>query len=570
MKTLVTRISLLLLVFQLTSTQNTDIQIHPVENLLLPIDLGHAKIIYTKHTFLHFLDIKNIVEQVEQLIINFNKFKNTITYDHNITNHIAYHSLAQNNLVRTEILTQLVQKKLENLHPHIRSKRGLINGLGKVNKWLFGNLDSDDEERYNKAINTLQKNQKNLIEETNQQVSLYKKLINHYNQSITTLSKNQENFANTLGKIQISIQNKITDLNTFISFQGSISQINLECQNLINILDNLENAISFSKLNTLHNSIISSTDIIEMLKHLSNIYKENQIPNFKNILTYYQFLGTQVTFTNNKLIFAIHIPILKIDTYEFLRLNPIIQNSKMFIPNYPFLARKNKQAQFEKSQCPVLEEIYYCQQNFATQDECTLQLLDGNTPTNCHLLDVNIQETITQQLTRDEILIIPATTEKIYSECVSNQYLKITKPTLFKIPQSCQIRIKEETYVNKEQIQEGKPWILPKFNVEETKYPADFKKSNITKINFENLFEINKIAKSLKPIKEEEDTLYNQPLTTSILMTICIFIIIYLLWNHRSKLTQVCTRRKPQETDIELENNPNQGTSKNQSLIFSS
>lgn len=86
----------------------------------------------------------------------------------------------------------MVKIKLENIKPHIREKRGLFNGLGKINKWIFGNLDSDDEIRYNNAIEILEKNQKLLIHETNLQISLHKKLIGHYNKSITILSSNQQ------------------------------------------------------------------------------------------------------------------------------------------------------------------------------------------------------------------------------------------------------------------------------------------------------------------------------------------------------------------------------------------
>ncbi|XP_057660730.1 uncharacterized protein LOC130896567 [Diorhabda carinulata] len=97
-------------------------------------------------------------------------------------------------LIRTGYLSNIIKKKFENLNPHIRNRRGLLNGVSKIYKWLFGNLDSDDEIKYDNAITLLQQNQKNIIHETSLQISLYKKLIN----KIKTLNKNQANFNNDL------------------------------------------------------------------------------------------------------------------------------------------------------------------------------------------------------------------------------------------------------------------------------------------------------------------------------------------------------------------------------------
>lgn len=59
------------------------------------------------------------------------------------------------------------------LHPDIfernvnRNKRGLINVLGSVFKFVSGNLDASDGERYNAAIKELQTNQQNIISHFN-------------------------------------------------------------------------------------------------------------------------------------------------------------------------------------------------------------------------------------------------------------------------------------------------------------------------------------------------------------------------------------------------------------------
>uniref|UniRef100_A0A6P7H0E3 Uncharacterized protein LOC114349305 n=1 Tax=Diabrotica virgifera virgifera TaxID=50390 RepID=A0A6P7H0E3_DIAVI len=195
-----------------------DINITPLENLLLPIKLGTCRLIYSKHTFIHYINLNEIVRQVKSLKDNYQIIKTSVVKV-NASNPISYHGLAENMLERTEVLINTLEKKLENIYPHIRSKRGLIDGIGKVNKYLLGNLDSDDGDRYDKAIEVLENNQKHIIHETNLQISLYKKLIDHYNKSLATLWQNQEKLQRNLQKFQLEIQNTINSLGNYITFQ---------------------------------------------------------------------------------------------------------------------------------------------------------------------------------------------------------------------------------------------------------------------------------------------------------------------------------------------------------------
>ncbi|XP_056641536.1 uncharacterized protein LOC130448273 [Diorhabda sublineata] len=398
--------------------------------------------------------LSQLIKQIDSLVTHFNYIKNSITTV-TTTNSISYHALAQNMLIRTEYLINTVQKKFENLNPHIRNRRGLLNGVGKINKWLFGNLDSDDEIKYDNAITLLQQNQKNIIHETNLQISLYKKLIDHYNKSITTLNKNQANFNNGLQLFSASVYNKIETLESYLTFQGMLYQINLDCQSTITFIDNIENAVVFSKLNSVHTSIISSYEILDIIQHLEKLYSEKQIPKFSNILTYYQFLGTQVSIIDSKLVFAIHVPILISETFEFYHLFPIIQNNKMYTPKFPYLARTQNETQSEKEECPPLEGTYYCRQNFVQRDNCTLSLLEGNTLDDCQILEVNIEETIIQQVTTKEVLIMPIQQEKILSKCQSDRYLEIEEPSLVKIPENCELWINNQRYINDDEISYG-------------------------------------------------------------------------------------------------------------------
>lgn len=95
-----------------------------------------------------------------------------------------------------------------------------------------------------------------------------KKLIDNYNKTVSILTSNQEKLDRSLTVFERFFEETISNLNNYFGFQDILSQINLDCQNLIAFINNLEEAITFAKLNTLH---ISSSDLLEMLGHIKTI-----------------------------------------------------------------------------------------------------------------------------------------------------------------------------------------------------------------------------------------------------------------------------------------------------------
>lgn len=549
----------------LIQSNPSDIQITTLKNPILPIELGKTKLIYNKHTFLYYVDLDLVLKQLKNIKNYFSIIKKQLKYE-NVTNPLSYHGLSENAVLRTEYLIQVTQNKLGNLYPHIRNKRGLINIVGKANKWLFGTLDSDDGIRYDETIKRLENNQQNLIDEINLQVSLSKNLIDNYNKTISVLSGNQKKLEYSLELFKTEVGKYINNLSSYITFQGILSQINLDCQNLITFIDNLEDAIMFAKLNALHNSILSSSELGQMLSYLKTIYNSAEIPNFKNVLSFYQFLGTQVTFSKTKVVFAIHFPIVKPEDFTFYHIYPIVQNHKTFLPKYPYLARTKEETQFEETLCPSLEEKYYCIENFHPSDNCTLQLLEGFPLTDCPVLEVNTKEPIMEQITQEEILIIPFKEEKILSKCYKDQYIKIHAPTLLKVPKNCQVQIGSKVFINDLQIKQGKPFILPEIDMQNHKTLISYKTPNLTKLNFEDMYRLKDMANQLSHI-----TLANQPITTSqwighVIIGITVAtLLLALIWKYKPNMIAISRKLRRKKINGEI-NKTN--TSENTAGIF--
>lgn len=73
-----------------------------------------------------------------------------------------------------------------NINTHSRQKRGLINLIGTINKWIGGTMDDEDRQLINEHCIITDTNNHNIIENTNQQIHIN----TNFNESISKLRDN--------------------------------------------------------------------------------------------------------------------------------------------------------------------------------------------------------------------------------------------------------------------------------------------------------------------------------------------------------------------------------------------
>jgi len=188
------------------------LNIKPIETPLLPFHLGNARIIESKHTFIHYVELKYLLLELENLDIAFKSLEATCKETSTSNTLLMHHINTMDLLTHAKYFINEVRIKLNNIKPHSRAKRGLINVVGKASKWLFSTLDADDGERYEQAINELKLSQNSYKKELNLQISLTKDLINNYNSTISILSKNQNSLK---VHVQILAKNLNKTINDF-------------------------------------------------------------------------------------------------------------------------------------------------------------------------------------------------------------------------------------------------------------------------------------------------------------------------------------------------------------------
>jgi len=172
-------------------------------------------------------------------------------------------------------------KTLKDGHHSIR-KRGLVNFLGTINKWITGTMDDEDRQLINKHLNFIDSNNENIISNINQQIQIN----NNFNKSINKLFE-------TIIEDRKLIQEFMKENQKYNSLKLIIFDIKLKIQEIDRIINDLQDNIVFSKLNIIHPSLLAIQEIVD--------YKidVNKIRNLK--------VGFSKTNTD-KLIFLIKIP----------------------------------------------------------------------------------------------------------------------------------------------------------------------------------------------------------------------------------------------------------------------
>lgn len=481
-----------------------DITITNLKSPLLPFHLGKARVVESKHTFIHYINLSPISNQLK----NIEKFYDIIEISLNKSSSKNNNPLLRYLHLHAKHLISNAKNKLNNITPHKREKRGLLNIVGKAHKWLFGTLDSDDGEKFENAISVLQNNQDSLYHEISLRVSLTQELINNYNKTITLLSFNQHLITRRIEYFSYYINKTIDDISAYLRAQNTLDQIILNCQNLITFLDNLENALMFAKLNTLHSTVISVSELDNIVNYLFKLYNNETMISFKNTISYYQLCGIQVGFSNDRIIFAIHFPILKNEVFDNFHLIPIPINQSIIIPNYPYLILGSDQLQESYEDCPSIEEVHICQNRLKPLfGDCIVSMIRDAENRNCRTVSVHLSKPIFKAVTSKHIVMIPAEKSlKIMTKCQSNEnYVFIEQPSLIELPTNCEIKALEFQFFNTEELVKENPLHLPEITIhEDNAARLDQSPINLRSIDMDEIHQLQEKSQLQKMPKKYE------------------------------------------------------------------
>lgn len=428
------KLHLLLVMLPIVAT----IEVREIKNPILPVSLGPAYISNSRHIFSYHINISNI----DLCLVQFNtlllKINDTLA---NYTNenfaYITYRKLSQTfdflNFIKEN--THLFHKQNK------RDKRGLINIVGKANKWLFGTLDSDDEKRYDSYLQLISNNEQVILEKFKNEHTILTKVINAYNSQLVKITDNQKLITTKLE----SIDKQILDISHVLYLSIILDNIRNELDKVKYLFDNIDNAISFAKVNIMHNSILNANQLNDLIITIQGLYGKDRIVNFKQLINYYSLFSTQVMIKESMVIFSIYTPIINPVIFTLYKIYPIpILNLTIVLPN-PYVLLNEVTQWSAANLCPEIEQAFVCKQDILSKEEMCIRELLISAKNECPVTSVHYKETSVEKLHGEEILVIPAGKTIIKTTCRPHNIFSIDKPSLIELP-NCPLEIEGKLY----------------------------------------------------------------------------------------------------------------------------
>lgn len=430
-----------------------------------------------------------------------------------------------------------------------KHKRGLVNALGSIVKAISGNLDQDDAERYDKAINTLSQNQikvKTLIKD---QITLFQKSIQTFQSSIKNLTENQMILKNRIDEIEKYLKNKaIENIGTYSFFfiEMVISQITTEFQIIYDILEKIEIGITFSKLNVFHNSIIDSNELLTEIKiiskHLATNNKLPFEPELENLLQFEKIIQIKSYSKGNQITFIIEIPIVENKRYNYYHLYPlpILKNNsfQIIIPRTKYLILNEQNHIFFNTKCQeVIPEEYICHERdpmkITEGSPCEIQLLRHfKSPSNCYIVPVNVTKPKVQRLEQNRWIVLSPEKAVAIQKCGNKIYENIPLQGTYVLELNilCELRL-DDIIIQNNRNPKGifKNIILPKIDFNHPAYKG-VKTIKPVKLDSIELSEISAVKVALEQEKQKLDFIPTTSISFSRIdgWTILVYVLVFL------------------------------------------
>lgn len=530
------------MLFLLAATQLQALQLQPLEGTpgILPVKTGTAVISSDKWTILKQLDLNLIFEDITVNAIRFNDLNNIVDTNYNET----YIRIVYSNFrLQVEYIMNLTIKKCRQLAPSYRVKRGIINPLGSIIKIITGNLDIEDAHRYDELIEHVQMKQKKIF----QKVTLVSEVINGLYNVTNSLNNNMLQLDNNLKIIQNDLSNAVRLENIHYSsnviinvYSAILHNFQITCMKL----NEIETAIAFSKLNTLHQSIIDSNNLLLILKSIEKTERLVSPASLENLVRIEQSIGIKSYSKENQLIFVMEIPLIGKETYIYYKLYPlpVIHDLKTFIilPKYPYLIVNGLTSKPLAQPCQLTGDSgYICFEDTTTQfieDDCISSLIKFSENSSCALIPVTCDNVLVQRIQPNRWIVFSKENTLIQNIC-SNEVLQenIQGTYIVTIQDSCEVKV--DKFSLKMQLHQKEVFNYTKLPILNLPHISKIKKNeeskpvvleNIDMENIKSMVNAVKLSASEKDISEVK--IYSVSvwtITLYLIIAVCGMIMLY-------------------------------------------
>lgn len=472
---------------------------------ILPYKVGLAKVRSKSHSFLHYFDlepIKNEIQYIQQI-------KKNLTTAINVGLSHPYFIELDNFLRVLNYQLTATEQKFNSLSPSHRVKRGLINGLGSIIKSISGNLDADDAAHYDEAINELENNQKEIVQTVNHQISLTSEILKNFNQTVTLIKSNQEIIAAGLNKIRSELNTFVFEFNDYLETRNILDQVNLSLSVILQLLSDVENAVTFARLGTFHSSILKISELKSIIESAVKYYGASSLffPNYdRELHKYYELLEIEAYYSGSKIVFVIHFPIVYPETFTYYHLYSIpTGNSSTIIPKDTYLIMNENFYQYASLPCKKLHPDYYCPNDHLLdgilEGDCIFQLLQLETaPKNCNIAPALVKGNIIQQIDEAHYIAILPNRTKFETICGRTDFTTLQGTYLIYIPYQCQFITGKQLFINEKPTSNGQPMLLPEIKITHQKVMENTPQIVIQDVQLDKIHQLQDQQAAIQPI----------------------------------------------------------------------
>lgn len=425
----------------------------------------------------NYLDLKSNIIQVVALLTN--KSFEAVQHERTVCedNSCAMKSTQQNyTLFDYNNQLQLLQnylteadRLLNQLFPEqkFRPKRSLIDGLGSLVKFITGNLDASDGQRFENQIDLLTKStnqQKTILLE---QAQILEDTIQTFTDGLERISENQKSLNKNLNKLILDTNIKIHSILGTLTTSTLLEQSIQSLQLFINTWSNLETALTFAQNQQLHISLIDNDDLLKALTKLSQNLVELQLYNQKSLSLpypigyqtlhlYESIIRLKVYQKSETLTFVYEIPLIKSSAdYQYIHLIPFPaynehKHFQMTIPTYRnILFNTESSIPLEANHCRQILDHYFCQQSyhFSIPNEklCETQLLAFTINQTCQPYFFYLNDYKITQINKFTWILSSPNKTIIDSKCPNSKNRKtIIGSSLIQITNDCSVIINQQ------------------------------------------------------------------------------------------------------------------------------
>ncbi|KAL4112087.1 hypothetical protein QTP88_015935 [Uroleucon formosanum] len=336
-----------------------------------------------------------------------------------------------------------VMKIIDQPKNSYRSKRGLINLVGRVANVLFGVCDDTDAEYFYSKIRDLESSNSRISKSSDAQIQIMQSIISNVNSSLLEINKNEINLADKYNFLLHEMQTEkaaIGTLNFKTALEERISLLNIILTQYAFETGNLLNIINMALQGFVHSSILDTNTFKNQLKDIkAQLPIGEGIPidlDNSGISELLRLITTNIVYIENVLIFVIEIPL--VNSYEFILYKNIPLPVNIYGNDYVMIAPKSDYIAIDKSRLYYLElsEIQiskckqmmnmllctYDQQLHHLDESCELTVFrkPGILPNSCNLKNVNFNFSIWHRLDNTNSWIYVTIRDNIIIKCKNN------------------------------------------------------------------------------------------------------------------------------------------------------